>query len=184
MRRRALLTTALLALSLAPMAPAQSADELTVEVIVFAWTERPPGQSVDPAALPGPGQVLVAGTGAYTALGETALTLRTARDRLAGARQTTPLVHLAWRQTPSDGRWVQLDGNAEGLTLSGRVRLEGSRNPELALELVLTDADGQRWLLRQQRGIRAGATEYFDHPGVAAIVRTTPYASLVNDADL
>ena len=58
------------------------------------------------------------------------------------------------------------------------------RGPELALDLVLTDAGGQRWLLRQQLGIRAGATEYFDHPAVAAIVRTTPYASLVNDADL
>lgn len=184
MRRRALLTTALLALSLAPMAPAQSADELTVEVIVFAWAERPPGQTLNEAALPGSGQSLSVGSGAYAVLDDTALTLKTAKDRLAGASQTTPLVHLAWRQTLSDGRWVQIDGGVEGLTLTGRVRLQGSRSPELALELVLSDAGGQRWLLRQQRGIRAGATEYFDHPGVAAIVRTTPYASLVNDADL
>lgn len=184
MRRRALLTTALLALSLAATASAQSADELTVEVIVFAWAERPPGQTVEDTALPGPGQPLLAGSGTYTALGDAALTLKTARERLAGARQTAPLLHLAWRQTLSDGRWVQLDGNADGLTLSGRTRLQGGRNPELALELVLTDAAGQRWLLRQQRGIRTGATEYFDHPAVAAIVRTTPYASLVNDADL
>ncbi|MCU0756786.1 MAG: peptidoglycan binding protein CsiV [Xanthomonadales bacterium] len=184
MHRILCLAATLLTLLLSSVAPAQNADELTVEVIVFAWAERPSGQTADPAALPGPGQTLSSGSGPYTALGDSALTLRTAHERLAGAQQTTPLAHLAWRQTLSDSRWVQLTGEVEGLRLEGRARIQGSRNPEVVVELQLGDPAGQRWILRQQRSLRLGATEYLDHPALGVVVRTTPFASLVNDADL
>ena len=184
MRRRFLSALAVWLLLLPIPGSAQSADEMTVELIVFAWEERPGGQNVDAAALPGPGQTLVGGTSTSAVLDESALTLHTARERLAGARQTRLLLHLAWRQTLADSRWVRLDGQAEGLTLEGRLRVQGSRTAEAVVELLLTDATGQRWLLRQQRNLRPGTAEYLDHPALGVILRTTPYASLVNDADL
>lgn len=184
MHRILTLAAILFALLLSSATPAQNADELTVELIVFAWAERPGGQNADPAAAPGSGQTLIPGSGPYTALGDSALTLRTAHERLGGAQQTTPLVHLAWRQTLSDSRWVQLDGSVEGLRLEGRARIQGNRTPEIQVELQLSDSAGQRWLLRQQRGLRLATTEYLDHPALGVIVRTSPYASLVNDADL
>lgn len=163
---------------------AQSADEWTVELIVFAWAERPGGQNLDAAALPGPAEALGSGSGPYVALGDSTLQLRTARDRLAGAPQTATLAHQAWRQTLGDSRWVRLDGETEGLRLEGRVRVQGTRSAEAVVEVLLEDAGGQRWLLRQQRALRPGVAEYLDHPALGVIIRTTPYASLVNDADL
>lgn len=182
-RFNALLVLWLLCL-LPAVGSAQSADEMTIELIVFAWEERPSGQNLDPAAAPGPGQSLVRGTGPYALLDESALSLRTAYERLAGARQTRPLLHLAWRQTLADSRWVRLDAQAEGLILEGRLRVQGARSAEATIELMLGDPDGQRWWLRQQRSLRPGATEYLDHPALGVILRATPYASLVNDADL
>lgn len=185
MRQRIhVIAATLLALLLSTATPAQTADELTVELIVFAWQERPGGQNIDPSTLPGPGQSLVNGSGPYTLLHNDTLTLRTAHERLAGAQQTVPLAHVAWRQTLSDSRWIRVDAQVEGLGVEGRVRLQGSRNAEAVVELLLTDPAGQRWLLRQQRALRPGIAEYLDHPALGVIIRTSPYASLVNDADL
>lgn len=184
MLRTLALLVAVFALLLPGTTTAQSADEWTIELIVFAWAERPGGQNLDAAALPGPAEALTGGSGAYAALGDGALLLRTARDRLSGAPQTAALAHLAWRQTLANSRWVRLDGESEGLRLEGRVRVQGGRSADAVVEVMLEDASGQRWLLRQQRALRPGVAEYLDHPALGVIIRTTPYASLVNDADL
>jgi len=112
--------------------------------------------------------------------------LESARYKLTGVEATLkrsrsyqPLAHIGWwqpafpRETPRPVGIENLVGASTGIT--GTVTLtRGTRLLHLELNLTYQAADGQRYVLREQRTLRSGDKHYFDHPYFGVIAVVTP----------
>lgn len=150
-----------------------SSDELSVEVVVFAFPGG--GEGADLASgtqleiLDGT-TVEASGEGRYVELATQDRQLAQAFARLSASSETKPLVFSAWRQGLSDQQWVTLKASREG-ELAGRVLLKPGKPLSVRLELNFRAADGRVFRVRSTRPAHFNETLYFDHPAFGALVR-------------
>jgi hypothetical protein len=97
---------------------------------------------------------------------------------LKRSRSYQPLAHIGWwqpafpRDTP---RPVGIENLVTGTGITGTVTLtRGTRLLHLEINLTYQAADGQRYVLREQRVLRSGDKHYFDHPYFGVIALVTP----------
>lgn len=89
------------------------------------------------------------------------------------------LAHIGWTQpgfARGNPRPLAIENlMPTGTGLSGSVSLtRGARLLHLQLELTLQGADGQHYVLREQRALRSTDKHYFDHPHFGVIAVVTP----------
>jgi hypothetical protein len=115
--------------------------------------------------------------------------------RLRRSSAYRPMAHEAWIQPGLDesrsqpvamarltqvrrvqsGAMPAADAGSPAGPLTGDVTLHRSRFLHLALDLALTDEDGERHELRGSRRIRSGEINFFDAPEMGVIALVTPF---------
>lgn len=164
---------ALLALILAslPVASQQSPSRYDVEIVVFrmAGSTGPEDLNVDSAPVTATGGMQV------TPTTQRRLTDEASRLRSAGGFQI--LAHTAWTQAPA--AWNSRRGvsteqlGLEGSGISGTVYIERGQYLHLGFDLRV-DQGGHVYTISEVRRVRAGETQYFDHPSVGILALISP----------
>lgn len=93
------------------------------------------------------------------------------------------LWHQAWVQSPLSGVGLDLAtlaalGRGPAVPgLSGSISLTAGRFLHLGMGIELQSPSGLEALMQQQRRVRAGVEQYFDHPRIGIVALVTPIES-------
>ena len=150
-----------------------SSDELSVEVLVFAFPSGGEGAELASGThfeILGGTSIEASGTGRYVELEAQARKLAPAFTRLSASSETKPLLFTAWRQGLSDQQWVTLKASRAG-ELVGRVLLKPGKPLSVRVELNFRSSDDRMFRVRSTRPAHFNETLYFDHPAFGALVR-------------
>lgn len=150
-------------------------------VLASREADEPSTESATSAATP-PTAALVTSVGSESSiqpLESSHYKLTSIEANLKRSRSYQPLAHIGWwqpafpRDTPRPVSIENLVGTGTGIT--GTVTLtRGTRLLHLEINLTYQAADGQRYVLREQRVLRSGDNHYFDHPYFGVIALVTP----------